>query len=62
MHISVPEPRSNFLSVRCQQCGKDNIVYSHTTLDIKCNSCNSIIAEKTGSRARLYSKEFKTLD
>ena len=61
MHIPIPEPRSRFLSVKCEQCGKENIVFSHTTIDIKCKSCKSIIAERTGSRARLFSKEFKEL-
>jgi small subunit ribosomal protein S27e len=62
MHVSVPQPRSNFLSVKCKQCGKENIVFSHTTMDLKCKSCNSIIAERTGSRAILYGEEVKALD
>lgn len=62
MHVPVPEPRSKFLSVTCEQCGKENIVFSHTTVDIKCKSCSSIIAERTGSRAKIFSKEVKTLD
>lgn len=62
MHVSIPEPNSNFLSVKCRQCGKENIVFSHTTIDIKCKSCSSIVAESTGSRAKLYADEVKVLD
>lgn len=61
-HIPIPEPRSNFLSVKCKQCSKENIVFSHTTIDIKCKSCNAIIAERTGSRAKLFSEGIEILD
>ncbi|MEM3083623.1 MAG: 30S ribosomal protein S27e [Nitrososphaerales archaeon] len=61
MHIPVPEPRSRFLSVKCEQCGKENIVFSHTTVDVKCKACNAIIAESSGSKAILFSKDVKEL-
>lgn len=62
MHIPVPKPKSKFLSVKCEQCGAENIVFSHTTIDRKCKSCNASIAESTGSRAKIFSKEVKELD
>lgn len=62
MHIPVPKPRSNFLLVACPNCGKETVVFSHTTTDIKCKTCKTLIAEKTGSRAMLHNKEFKKLD
>lgn len=62
MHIDVPRPKSSFLLVTCSKCGKETMMYSHTTIDVRCKGCNEIIAEKTGSRARLHSKEFKRLD
>ncbi len=61
-HIPIPKPRSSFLSVACPNCGKEIVVYSHTTSDVKCKNCKTVIAEKTGSRAVLHSKEFKKLD
>jgi len=62
MRTPVPEPKSKFISVKCGQCGKENVIFSHTTMDIKCKACNSIIAERTGSRAKLFTKEVKVLD
>ncbi|MEE8133163.1 MAG: 30S ribosomal protein S27e [Nitrososphaerales archaeon] len=62
LHIPIPKPRSNCLSIKCAQCGKETIVFTHTNIDIKCKSCTAIIAERTGSRAKLFSKEFKQLD
>jgi small subunit ribosomal protein S27e len=62
MHIPVPKPRSSFLSVACPNCGKETVIFSHTTTDVKCKNCKTVIAERTGSRAVLRSKEFKKLD
>lgn len=62
MHIPVPEPRSSFLLIACPNCGKESVVFSHTTTDIKCKNCKTPIAEKTGSRAMLHNKQFKKLD
>lgn len=61
-YIPIPKPMSSFLSVACPNCGKESVVYSHTTSDVKCKNCKTVIAEKTGSRAVLHSKEFKKLD
>lgn len=62
LHIPIPKPRSSFLLVACPNCGKESVVYSHTTADIKCKTCKTLIAEKTGSSALLHSKQFKKLD
>ena len=62
MHMPIPTPKSNFLRVTCQNCGKEIVVFSHTTTEIKCKNCKTLIAESTGSRAKLHSKEFKKLD
>lgn len=62
MHMPVPKPRSSFLLIACPNCGKENVVFSHTTTDVKCKACKTLIAEKTGSRAMLHNKEFKKLD
>ena len=61
-HIPVPKPRSSFLLIACPNCGKESVVFSHTTTDVKCKNCKTPLAEKTGSRALLRSKEFKKLD
>jgi small subunit ribosomal protein S27e len=61
-HIPIPKPKSSFLLIACPNCGKEVVVYSHTTTDIKCKTCKTSIAEKTGSRAMLRNKEYKKLD
>ena len=55
-HISIPEPNSRFQKVKCAQCEEEQIIYSHTSTVIKCNSCGNTIAEPTGSKAKIFGK------
>jgi len=61
-NILIPKPRSNFVSVECEQCGEKTIVFTHTTIDINCKSCGKLIAQKTGARAILFGKTISILD
>jgi len=60
-HIPIPEPSSKFQKMKCSECGEEQIVYSHTTTMIKCNSCGNPIAEPTGSKAKLFGKVSETI-
>ena len=55
-HVSIPKPNSKFNKVNCNECGEQQVVYSHVTTSITCNSCGNIIAEATGSLAKLNGK------
>ena len=46
-HIPIPEPSSKFQKIKCSECEEEQIVYSHTTTVIKCNSCGNPIAQPT---------------
>ena len=55
-HIEVPKPSSKFQKVNCNECGEQQIVYSHATTSIACNSCGNVISKSTGSKARINGK------
>ena len=55
-HISIPKPSSKFLKVACGECGETQVVYSHASTEVICNSCGNIIAKPTGSIAKLHGK------
>lgn len=55
-HIPIPKPSSKFNNVNCNECGEKQVVYSHVTTAITCNSCGNVIAEPTGSVAKLNGK------
>ena len=52
-HIEVPKPSSKFNKVICAECNEEQIVYSHATTTVTCNSCGNAIAEATGSKAKI---------
>ncbi len=60
-HILIPEPSSKFQKIKCSECQEEQIVYSHTTTVIKCNSCGNSIAQPTGSKAKLFGKVSETI-
>ena len=61
-HVLIPEPNSKFQKIKCSECEEEQIVYSHTTTVIKCNSCGNPIAQPTGSKAILFGKISETID
>jgi small subunit ribosomal protein S27e len=61
-NIMIPKPRSTFLSVQCEKCGEKAIVFSHTTTNVSCRSCGELLAEKSGSLAKINGKVLGALD
>ena len=55
-HIFVPEPASTFLRIECAECGEVQVVYSHASTAVTCNSCGNEIAKPAGSAAELNGK------
>jgi small subunit ribosomal protein S27e len=60
--MMMPKPRSSFLSVQCTKCGEKTTVFSHTTTDMNCKSCGELLAERSGSKARIFGKVLEALD
>ncbi len=52
-HILIPEPKSKFQKIKCKECSEESIVYSHVSTIVKCVHCGNVLAEPTGSRARI---------
>lgn len=55
-HIEIPKPSSKFQKINCGECDEPQIVYSHASITIACNSCGNTIAEPTGSKAKINGK------
>ncbi len=47
----IPRPTSKFLTVKCKDCGNEQIVFSHATNVVHCNVCSAILAEPSGGKA-----------
>jgi len=55
-HIEIPKPTSKYQKVNCKECGEVQVVYSHATTPVTCNSCGNVIAKPTGSKANMIGK------
>ncbi len=55
-HIESPKPSSRFQKVNCDECGEIQVVYSHASTVVVCNSCGNNIAEPSGSKAKINGK------
>jgi small subunit ribosomal protein S27e len=60
--ILIPKPRSAFLLIKCPNCDNEQVVFSSTNIDIKCKVCDSLIAQRTGGKARILGSVIKRLD
>jgi small subunit ribosomal protein S27e len=61
-HIAIPKPKSKFQKVQCKECSAENVLYSHVTTVVTCKSCGNIIAEPTGSVAKIYGTVLGSLE
>lgn len=55
-HIPIPTPSSKFLKIDCKECGEQQIVFSHVSTNVTCNSCGNTIAKPMGSKAKFFGK------
>ena len=55
-HVLIQEQISKFIKINSKECEKENIVYSHASTSVTCKSCGNVIAEPTGSKARIIGK------
>jgi len=61
-HILIPTPNSRFIEIICKECESKNIIFSHSTSLVNCNSCGNIITKPTGSIAQINGKIVKIVD
>ena len=54
--ILIPKPASKFQRVQCNECNEESVVYSHVATNVTCKSCGNVLAESTGSSAKINGK------
>lgn len=55
-HIPIPSPSSRFQKISCQECEETQVVYSHATTPVTCNSCGNVLTESTGSKTVIHGR------
>lgn len=53
-HIPIPEPSSRFQKISCKECDALQVVYSHATTPVTCNSCGNTLTKSTGSKTIFF--------
>lgn len=61
-HIEVPSPASRFHKVSCSECEEVQVVYSHASTVVACNSCGNTISRPTGSKGEINGSIVGTAD
>ena len=54
------EPKSSFITVKCDACENEQTIFSHASKQIKCEKCGMVLAEPSGGKAVL-TKQAKTV-
>ncbi|MFC1802666.1 30S ribosomal protein S27e [Thermoproteota archaeon] len=49
----IPRPTSRFLRVRCIICESEQIIFSHSSTLVQCQTCDETLAEPTGGKAKI---------
>ena len=53
-HALMPTPSSRFQKIACKECEAIQVVYSHASLKVTCNSCGNPLTQPTGSKAIVF--------
>jgi small subunit ribosomal protein S27e len=59
--VLVPEPNSKFLRVKCNSCGNEQTVFSHSSFPVRCTSCGEQLASPTGGKAKILGEVTRVL-
>ncbi len=50
------KPKSRFLKIVCLNCGSSQIVFGCASSEVKCHTCQKVIIQSTGGKARVLTK------
>lgn len=56
------ESRSNFLRVKCLDCGNQQIVFDRAASYVQCIICGKTLVEPTGGKAKIRAQILEVLD
>ncbi|MGC8816647.1 MAG: 30S ribosomal protein S27e [Candidatus Hadarchaeum sp.] len=45
--------RSKFLAVRCNECGNEQVIFSHASTTVRCHVCSNTLAVPRGGKAEI---------
>jgi len=58
----IPKPQSRFLKVKCGKCGNEQTVFERSSMIIKCNVCDEVLAEPSGGKIKIKAEVTEVLE
>ncbi|EIJ87383.1 small subunit ribosomal protein S27e [Nematocida parisii] len=49
----IPTPNSYYMDVKCSECEKKVVIFSHSQTVISCHACSTILAKPSGGKVKL---------
>ena len=59
---AIPKPGSNFVLIKCPDCGEERVMFSNSTREVTCKGCGRLLAKNTGGKVKLDAPAIKRLD
>ncbi len=53
MKEAVPQPKSKFLTIKCPDCGNEQIAFSKPAMQVACNVCGATLIKPTGGKGQI---------
>lgn len=54
-------PKSKFIQVQCK-CGNEQVIFGSASTEVKCSSCDQVLAVPTGGKAGIKTKIVKVFE
>ncbi len=58
----IPKPNSQFLRVKCADCGNEQIVFDRAASVVLCPVCGATVAKPTGGKAAIRGEVLGVLE
>jgi len=50
MGDTIPQPKSKFVTVKCPDCGNEQIAFNKPATQVTCNVCGATLIKPTGGK------------
>ncbi len=60
--MAIPQPRSRFLKVKCDDCGSEQVLFGCASSRVSCLVCGKTLAEPTGGKVKVLTKIVAVLE
>jgi small subunit ribosomal protein S27e len=58
----IPKPKSQFLRVKCEDCGNEQIVFDRASSVVLCPVCGATVAKPMGGKAAIRGEVLGVLE